>query len=583
MKNFSIILLTLITTATSYAQSTYHRIWGVKEEGKVDTNAWRNRFIFNNTVYAKDNVGVNNAVKYITLPDGETGIFAQLGNSDNTEILDMHFDGENYIYISGYTTQSENFATPGTYRTTYENNEYIGGDGFIACFSLSGVLQWCSYTEPFLDGDNSISVDNYGNVYLAGGLKSNEDVIENSPFQSTATAYDEIPLSGMTQTIIKLNNQGQYVWSTFFGVYNTMILDIDCTNDGVVIMGQVNNGLNNQPTNNPTYFSTTGAYEEQPNLNNQGGFGINYFVNKFNFDGTRTWGTYYHTDESGYFLDEVKTYGNDIYLVSIYNSSGATPENIATEGVFIDNPENQNIRQLLTKMNPNGSSLQWRTYTSNNIFSKVFNNFTINSDGNIWLFGQTDSSTGVATDDAYQTEKDPTPSYLLSHSDAYHLLLSNDGSTVLYATYFGFEGKDLTRAVFPVENGYYSVEQTSGNSNAENFITQGNLLEPDEEGSSTYGGLVYTYFSTEPVSSGTFDKKKISIYPNPAENVLHLTGEIADFTEVNIYNMQGQQVMHHPINASEIVSVNIASLASGVYLLTISNQNNKQTYRVVKK
>ncbi len=583
MKNFSIILLTLITTAISYAQPAYHRIWGVKEEGKVDTNAWRNRFIFNNTVYAKDNVGVNNAVKYITLPDGETGIFAQLGNSDNTEILDMHFDGENYIYISGYTTQSENFATPGTYRTTYENNEYIGGDGFIACFSLSGVLQWCSYTEPFLDGDNSISVDNYGNVYLAGGLKSNEDVIENSPFQSTATAHDEIPLSGMTQTIIKLNNQGQYVWSTFFGVYNTMILDIDCTNDGVVIMGQVNNGLNNQPTNNPTYFSTTGAYEEQPNLNNQGGFGINYFVNKFNFDGTRAWGTYYHTNESGYFLDEVKTYGNDIYLVSIYNSSGATPENIATEGTFIDNPENQNIRQLLTKMNPNGSSLQWRTYTSNNIFSKVFNNFTINSDGNIWLFGQTDSSTGVATDDAYQTEKDPTPSYLLSHSDAYHLLLSNDGSTVLYATYFGFDGKDLTKAIFPAENGYYSVEQTSGNSDAENFITQGNLLEPDEEGSSTYGGLVYTYFSTEPVSSGTFDKKKVSIYPNPAENVLHLTGEIDDFTEVNIYNMQGQQVMHQPINASEIVSVDIASIASGVYLLTISNQNNKQTYRVVKK
>src|SRR5690606_27960634 len=203
-------------------------------------------------------------------------------------------------------------------------------------------------------------------------------------------------------------------------------------------MAQVHNGINNPPTDNPTYFSTTGAYEEQPELNNEGGFNINYFVNKFNFDGTRVWGTYYHTGESGYFLDEVKTYGNDIYLISIYNSSGVAPENIATEGAFIDNPENQNIRQLLTKMTPDGSGLQWRTYTSNNIFSKVFNDISINSDGNIWLFGQTDSFEGVATEDAYQTEKDPTPSYLLSHSDAYHLLLSNDGSTVLYSSYYGF-------------------------------------------------------------------------------------------------------------------------------------------------
>lgn len=582
MKNWLYILI-LFLSHIAFSQPTYHRIWSVKEEGKVDTNAWRNRFIFNDTIYAKDNVGVNNAIKYISMPEGETGIFAQLGSSDNTEILDMHFDGENYIYISGYTTQSENFATPGTYRTAYENNEFAGGDGFIACFSLSGELQWCSYTEPFFDGNNSISTDNEGNVYLAGGLKSNEDIIENSPFQSTATPYDEFPLSGMAQTITKLNNQGQYVWSTFFGIYNTIILDIDCTNDGVVIMGQVNNGINNPPTDNPTYFSTTGAYEEQPELNNEGGFNINYFVNKFNFDGTRVWGTYYHTDESGYFLDEVKTYGNDIYLISIYNSSGVAPANIATEGAFIDNPENQNIRQLLTKMTPDGSGLQWRTYTSNNIFSKVFNDISINSDGNIWLFGQTDSFEGVATEDAYQTEKDPTPSYLLSHSDAYHLLLSNDGSTVLYATYFGFDGKDLTKVIFPAENGYYSVEQTSGNSDAENFITQGNLLEPDEEGSSTYGGLVYTYFSTEPVSSGTFDKKKISIYPNPAENVLHLTGEIESFTKIDIYNMQGQRVLQQPINASEIISVDIASIASGVYLLTISNATNKQTYRVVKK
>src|SRR5690606_40242093 len=83
---------TLFLSNIASAQPAYHRIWSVKEEGKVDTNAWKNRFIFNDTIYAKDNVGVNNAIKYITMPEGETGIFAQLGSSDNTEILDMHFE-----------------------------------------------------------------------------------------------------------------------------------------------------------------------------------------------------------------------------------------------------------------------------------------------------------------------------------------------------------------------------------------------------------------------------------------------------------------------------------------------------------
>src|SRR5690606_40866032 len=235
-------------------------------------------------------------------------------------------------------------------------------------------------------------------------------------------------------------------------------------------------------------------------------------------------------------------------------------------------------------LSSDGSHIMWSTYTSNEIFGLVSPNgriASINSDGNIWLFGQTNSTTGVATDDAYQTEKNMVTA---NNNDSYHLLLANDGSTILYSTYYGFEGDDASLAIFPAENGYYSVEQTNGNSNQENFITQGNLLEPDEEDGSTYGGLVYTYFSTEePVSSSVFDKKKISIYPNPTENVLHLTGEIEDFTKIEIYNLQGQRVFQQPINASEIISVDINSLASGVYLLTISNTTDKQTYRVVKK
>src|SRR5690606_39073624 len=224
------------------------------------------------------------------------------------------------------------------------------------------------------------------------------------------------------------------------------------------------------------------------------------------FDGTRAWGTYY--DES---IRTMEVFENDIYIIQVYGSSSL--ENEATEGAFIEDTTDSYVG-VLGRLSSDGSELLWRTYLFNDVFQSGTHLdhrriASINSDGNIWLFGQTNSTASVTTEDAYQTDKNMATA---NNYDSYHLLLANDGSTVLYSSYYGFEGDDASIAIFPAENGYYSVEQTSGNSDAENFITQGNLLEPDEEGSSTYGGLVYTYFSTEPVSSGTFDKKKISIY-----------------------------------------------------------------------
>ncbi len=578
--NISLTLLTLFFITSSYAQPAYHRIWGVKENRKVNNDYVGGIKIFDNVVYYTN----ENKINVIQLPEATSETFIEIGTPETTNIYSKHQSSNGSWYIAGNTTETEGFTTPNAYRTEFDNEQNptpVPKNSFLAKYSATGELQWCTYISFYYGEDfghsTNVATDIEENVYFIS-YKPNDEVINNAPFQATANPEDFLPGTNKTPTLTKLDSNGAYQWSTFFGMHYTGVESLATTTDGIVIGGfaistELFSGI---PVSNFTYFSTVGAYQENPNINSNEGFQPSWFVNKFDFDGERLWGTYYDHGVKG-----VLTYDNDVYIVQ---NSGVVndqlPENVATEGAFIDEPTIGPIR-LLSRLSSDGSELLWRTYLSDEVFYPIgYRSVSINSDGNIWLFGQTDSSTSVATDDAYQTEKNMATA---SNKDSYHLLLANDGSTVLYSSYYGFEGDDASIAIFPAENGYYSVEQTSGNSDAENFITQGNLLEPDEEGSSTYGGLVYTYFSTEPVSSGTFDKKKVSIYPNPAENVLHLTGEIDDFTEVNIYNMQGQQVMHQPINASEIVSVDIASIASGVYLLTISNQNNKQTYRVVKK
>jgi len=64
---------------------------------------------------------------------------------------------------------------------------------------------------------------------------------------------------------------------------------------------------------------------------------------------------------------------------------------------------------------------------------------------------------------------------------------------------------------------------------------------------------------------------------------LHITGELQSFTKLEMHNMLGQKVLQQSVNNEEIVSVNTESISVGVYLLTLSNGNQKQTFRIVKK
>ncbi|RRJ87117.1 T9SS C-terminal target domain-containing protein, partial [Paenimyroides tangerinum] len=567
IKNYLYIFI-LFITQVAFSQTSYHRVWSVKENRKMEIGSDWLHFIHDDVMYYLDPT-TPNSIQKITLPECNVSLLGELGTSTNTQITDLHFNGLDKIFIVGNTTQSSNFSTEGVYRTIYEANDLLNSSGFVACFTLTGELLWCSYSdciEPVLQEYTKITTDPLDNVYFVS-YRDKELSFENSPFQSEAKEYDGIPFTEYTATVTKLNNQGQFVWGTFFGAYFSFIIDIKAVNDGIIFLGGILTQSNIPLTEdfNPLYFSTPGAYQANPNLNNDGMFSNNIFMNKFNFDGTRAWGTYVNEQRSS--LPRLETSSNEIYVISSYNNTSGGFVNSATPNAFITDPGINVTKKMLDRFSADGTSKLWRTYTSNNIFSAYYDKVTINTDGNIWLTGQTDSFTGISTADAYQIAKNPAYSYNLSHSDGYHLLLSKDGSTVLYATYFGFDGKDEPRSLFPTTDGYYSIEKTSKNSNANNFITQGSPLNPDEVGANTYGGTIYTRFTTDLLSSDTFDKKKISIYPNPTTDVLHITGELQSFTKLEMHNMLGQKVLQQSVNNEEIVSVNTESISVGVYLL----------------
>jgi len=208
-------------------------------------------------------------------------------------------------------------------------------------------------------------------------------------------------------------------------------------------------------------------------------------------------------------------------------------------------------------------------------------NFVVDDQEQIYLFDTTEETQGYTTEDAYQPEKYNG----MTNTDAFHHIVSSDGSELLYGTYYGYEGNENTSMVWPVTNGYISLEVTQGNSSADNFITQGELLNESFSGGS-YHGRVLTLFSDKPASNESHTLADVTLYPNPATDVLYIenTAGFAVSDSIEVYNVFGQRIMQkNNIVDNNIITFDTSSWSSGYYLVKVKSDNKTGTYKVVKK
>jgi len=70
-------------------------------------------------------------------------------------------------------------------------------------------------------------------------------------------------------------------------------------------------------------------------------------------------------------------------------------------------------------------------------------------------------------------------------------------------------------------------------------------------------------------------------YPNPMENVLHITSNTS-IDNVVIYNMLGQKIMDQNIGATS-TQLEVSNLATGAYLMKVVSEGQTGTYRLIKK
>lgn len=82
------------------------------------------------------------------------------------------------------------------------------------------------------------------------------------------------------------------------------------------------------------------------------------------------------------------------------------------------------------------------------------------------------------------------------------------------------------------------------------------------------------------MSVNDLNTDKISIYPNPVKDVLHIQGKSVEGADIEIYHLAGALVHKSKLNGNK---VDVSKLNKGVYVISVDNNGKKTTMKFIKQ
>ena len=83
------------------------------------------------------------------------------------------------------------------------------------------------------------------------------------------------------------------------------------------------------------------------------------------------------------------------------------------------------------------------------------------------------------------------------------------------------------------------------------------------------------------LGTDTFAEAQFSYYPNPTRNELNLTAA-KNISTVEMFNLLGQKVLSNSVDANQ-KQLDLSNLPSGVYLMEVTIENNKESFKIMKQ
>ncbi len=434
------------------------------------TNSYGNSFIRNNGIsYQLYNVITFDTIRY---PDNDNKELPAniVPKTISIYRVDVNWQGINNnfqinkesgsSYFYNYIIENNYITNVKKYEKVILKNVYNNID--IKYYSQNDNLKYDFIVHPGGNYKNiklkingaSLSLDSLGNLKITTPLG---DITESKPivFQGTDTLAAQWIIKQGGNVEIKILSPINYsqdiiidpltrLWGSYFG---------DSQNDGIYDMTKDNSGNiyhcgYTLSTNN---IATAGAFQTTYNGNQDG------FVAKFNSAGTKQWGTYIGSSGANESAYSLIYYNNKVYATGI--TSGALP---AFSGTYQGGGGDAFIVSLDQS---NGSLIKGRYYggaqydQGNGICEDKISN-------NIYVCGQTQSSSGIATIGAHQTA-------FGGNTDAFLVKLDANNLNVIWGTYYGgpiinqndISGEDIAHSCITDNSGnIYLCGHTSSDS-----------------------------------------------------------------------------------------------------------------------
>jgi hypothetical protein len=185
------------------------------------------------------------------------------GGSSYDRCEGLTTDGDN-LYVAGYSSSSNNIATPGSYQSALNGPM----DGMLLKFNLAGQRQWATYyggeNYDFLE---SVKIRN-GKIYLSGLTSSGTSISSPGAWQQN--------LNGGDTFMATFDSNGSREWGSYYGgnksdtQSNILVLE----DNSIFITGI---------TNSDSGISTPGSAQPDFNVGNFTGSAIphNIFIARF--------------------------------------------------------------------------------------------------------------------------------------------------------------------------------------------------------------------------------------------------------------------------------------------------------------
>ena len=176
------------------------------------------------------------------------------------------------------------------------------------------------------------------------------------------------------------------------------------------------------------------------------------------------------------------------------------------------------------------------------------------------------------------------------NSNANIVSIGNIGDTIIFGSGDNSQNRELwksdgtTEGTILLQDINPTAVQFGNGSNPNSFFAFNDILYF----SATDGSVGSELFKLEQSALSVKNENlnsliNISVYPNPVNNILNIKIDNQQIKEVKIYNLMGKEVLKTSSKESEIESINISQLSSGMYLTLIKTDANTFTKKIIKQ